>query len=101
MQSIVVADLSKRVSAELANLRQQNWRHSENVVDRMSYTPPERVKATGCELSGIFGAGGGTRTHTTLPSRDFKSLASTSSATSALSSIYQILSAFSGEVELR
>ena len=30
------------------------------------------------------GAGGGTRTHTTLPSRDFKSLASTSSATSAL-----------------
>src|SRR5882724_5419628 len=29
------------------------------------------------------GAGGGTRTHTTLPSRDFKSLASTSSATSA------------------
>src|ERR1700676_3983486 len=30
-----------------------------------------------------FGAGGGTRTHTTLPSRDFKSLASTSSATSA------------------
>src|SRR5665213_651883 len=34
-------------------------------------------------LVGI-GAGGGTRTHTTLPSRDFKSLASTSSATSAL-----------------
>ena len=31
-----------------------------------------------------IGAGGGTRTHTTLPSRDFKSLASTSSATSAL-----------------
>jgi hypothetical protein len=31
------------------------------------------------------GAGGGTRTHTTLPSRDFKSLASTSSATSARS----------------
>ena len=30
------------------------------------------------------GAGGGTRTHTTLPSRDFKSLASTSSATSAM-----------------
>jgi hypothetical protein len=30
------------------------------------------------------GAGGGTRTHTMLPSRDFKSLASTSSATSAL-----------------
>ena len=30
-----------------------------------------------------IGAGGGTRTHTTLPSRDFKSLASTSSATSA------------------
>src|SRR5437879_918072 len=29
------------------------------------------------------GAGGGTRTHTTLPSRDFKSLASTNSATSA------------------
>lgn len=29
------------------------------------------------------GAGGGTRTHTMLPSRDFKSLASTSSATSA------------------
>src|SRR5262245_43181592 len=29
------------------------------------------------------GAGGGSRTHTTLPSRDFKSLASTSSATSA------------------
>ena len=29
------------------------------------------------------GAGGGTRTRTTLPSRDFKSLASTSSATSA------------------
>src|ERR1700722_11099840 len=29
------------------------------------------------------GAGGGTRTHTTLPSSDFKSLASTSSATSA------------------
>src|SRR6266566_9142432 len=32
----------------------------------------------------LLGAGGGTRTHTTLPSRDFKSLASTSSATSAL-----------------
>ena len=31
----------------------------------------------------LIGAGGGTRTHTTLPSRDFKSLASTSSATSA------------------
>jgi hypothetical protein len=31
----------------------------------------------------LLGAGGGTRTHTTLPSRDFKSLASTSSATSA------------------
>jgi type IV secretory pathway VirB10-like protein len=30
-----------------------------------------------------LGAGGGTRTHTTLPSRDFKSLASTNSATSA------------------
>ena len=36
------------------------------------------------ELAWQFGAGGGTRTHTTLPSRDFKSLASTSSATSAL-----------------
>jgi hypothetical protein len=35
-------------------------------------------------LSKLAGAGGGTRTHTTLPSRDFKSLASTSSATSAL-----------------
>src|ERR1043166_5781370 len=33
----------------------------------------------------VCGAGGGTRTHTTLPSRDFKSLASTSSATSAFS----------------
>src|SRR5258706_14916104 len=32
----------------------------------------------------LLGAGGGARTHTTLPSRDFKSLASTSSATSAL-----------------
>jgi hypothetical protein len=31
-----------------------------------------------------FGAGGGTRTRTMLPSRDFKSLASTNSATSAL-----------------
>src|SRR4030081_336778 len=30
-----------------------------------------------------IGAGGGTRTHTTVPSSDFKSLASTSSATSA------------------
>src|SRR5262249_35745216 len=30
-----------------------------------------------------LGAGGGTRTHTTLPSRDFKALASTHSATSA------------------
>src|ERR1700704_7111665 len=36
-----------------------------------------------CILLGSLGAGGGTRTHTTLPSRDFKSLASTSSATSA------------------
>src|SRR5882724_7144358 len=47
-----------------------------------------------------IGAGGGTRTHTTLPSRDFKSLASTSSATSAYSSTDQTLSAFAGEVEL-
>src|SRR5882757_8890305 len=46
------------------------------------------------------GAGGGTRTHTTLPSRDFKSLASTSSATSAYSSVDQTLSAFVGQVEL-
>src|ERR1700682_356358 len=36
-----------------------------------------------CALMATTGAGGGTRTHTTLPSRDFKSLASTSSATSA------------------
>ena len=36
-----------------------------------------------CRSAPAVGAGGGTRTHTTLPSRDFKSLASTSSATSA------------------
>jgi hypothetical protein len=40
---------------------------------------------SGAKSNTVFqnGAGGGTRTHTTLPSRDFKSLASTSSATSA------------------
>ena len=37
------------------------------------------------------GAGGGTRTRTTLPSRDFKSLASTSSATSALLNFHSFL----------
>src|SRR5207237_7902122 len=45
------------------------------------------------------GAGGGSRTHTTLPSRDFKSLASTSSATSAFGSPDQLLTAFSRELE--
>jgi len=49
-------------------------------------TPP-RVGFAALVLLGetpiLLGAGGGTRTHTTLPSRDFKSLASTSSATSA------------------
>jgi len=39
-----------------------------------------------------IGAGGGTRTHTTLPSRDFKSLASTSSATSASLILHSFLS---------
>ena len=48
----------------------------------------------------VSGAQGRTRTGMTLRSRDFKSLASTSSATSALVSRDQILSAFSGEVEL-
>ena len=42
----------------------------------------------------ISGAGGGTRTHTTLPSRDFKSLASTSSATSAFGRQIKYLSNF-------
>jgi hypothetical protein len=43
------------------------------------------------------GAGGGSRTHTTLPSRDFKSLASTSSATSALVQEIRRLARFLGK----
>ncbi len=46
--------------------------------------PRPGVAAPRVAFRAKLGAGGGTRTHTTLPSRDFKSLASTSSATSAL-----------------
>src|SRR3954454_19594647 len=42
-----------------------------------------QVRRPSRDLRAGVGAGGGTRTHTTLPSRDFKSLASTNSATSA------------------
>ena len=56
---------------------------AESSVARVSPTTTSR-SCYGSLACNEFGAGGGTRTHTTLPSRDFKSLASTSSATSAL-----------------